>query len=154
MLFLAPSVAPALKLPMRSVESTVYGALEGFRTSLAAEVRDDGVVVANFKLGNLDIPSVTARQRRDGVAPPRIKATSIRTLHDAVFDALVARRPSRTWHIGRGSMAYDIIGSWMPSSAIGWMMGNARKPVVVEEVQEESIHGSQGSLTWEKVDQE
>ncbi|KAK5124143.1 hypothetical protein LTR85_001846 [Meristemomyces frigidus] len=153
-LLLTPSVTPALKLPLHAVENTVYGALEGFTSSLAAELKQDGVAVSHFKLGNIDIPSVTAKQRRDGVAKPMLKATPLRKLHDSVFDALVAKRPSRTWHVGRGSLAYDIIGSWMPPTVIGWMMGASRRPVVVEDVKEEEMQGSQGSLTWEKIDQE
>lgn len=153
-LFLTPSVTPALRLPTHAVESTVYGALEGFTNTLATELSQDGVTVSSFRLGHFDIPSVTARQRRDGVSAPRIKATPLRTLHDSVFDALVSSRPRRTWHVGRGSLTYDVIGSWMPLTAISWMMGSTRKTAVVEEVHEESLHGSQGSLTWEKIDQE
>ena len=138
---------------MHAVESTVFGALEGFTASLGAEMATQGVCVAHFRLGNIDVPAVTAKQRREGVPAPRLKATPLKVLHDAVFDALVARRPSRTWHVGRGSLAYDIIGSWMPPTVIGWMMGAGRRTNVVEEVQEE-MQGSQGSLTWEKVEQE
>ncbi|KAK4550258.1 hypothetical protein LTR36_003225 [Oleoguttula mirabilis] len=154
-LLLTPSVTPALKLPMHAVENTVYGALEGFTSSLAAELKQDGVAVSHFKLGNIDIPSVTAKQRREGASKPMLKATPLRKLHDSVFDALVTKRPRRTLHVGRGSLAYDIIGSWMPPMVIGWMMGAAKRPtVVVEEVHEEEMQGSQGSLTWEKIDQE
>ena len=153
-LLLTPSVTPSLKPPMHAVESTVYGALEGFTSSLATEMREDGVAVSHFKLGNIDIPSVTAKQRREGVAQPRLKATPLRKLHDSVFDALVSKRPSRTWHVGRGSLAYDVIGSWVPAGVVGWMMGAGRRPNVVEEVKDDDLQGSAGSLTWEKVEQE
>ncbi|KAK3719034.1 hypothetical protein LTR37_004598 [Vermiconidia calcicola] len=153
-LLLTPSVTPSLKPPMHAVESTVYGALEGFTTSLAAEMRQEGVTVSHFKLGNIDIPSVTAKQRREGQSAPRLKATPLRRLHDSVFDALVSKRPRRTWHVGRGSLAYDIIGNWMPAGVVGWMMGTSRRPNVVEEVKEEDLRSSQESLTWEKVESE
>ena len=153
-LLLTPSVTPALKLPGHAMESTVYGALEGFVSSLAAELKQEGVKVSHFKLGNLDIPSVTIKQRRDGVPKPMLKATPLRKLHDSVFDALVTKRPSRTWHVGRGSLAYDLIGNWMPPAVIGWMMGARKESAVVHEVAEEDMVGSQGSLTWEKVEQE
>ena len=153
-LLLTPSVTPALRPPMHAVESTVYGALEGFTCSLATELKQEGVSVSHFKLGNIDVPSVTAKQRREGAPKPLLKATPMRRLHDSVFDALVTRRPRRTWHVGRGSLAYDIIGSWVPSTAVGWMMGAGRRPTVAEEVREEEMQGSQGSLTWEKVEQE
>ncbi|KAK5134641.1 hypothetical protein LTR08_006297 [Meristemomyces frigidus] len=155
-LLLTPSVTPALKLAGHAVESTVYGALEGFVSSLAAELKQEDVSVSHFKLGNFDIPSVTIKQRRDGVPKPMLRATPLRKLHDSVFDALVASRPRRTWHVGRGSLAYDVIGNWMPPAVIGWMMGAGRRPAqaVVEEVREEEMVGSQGSLTWEKIEQE
>ncbi|KAK1823254.1 hypothetical protein LTR12_002327 [Friedmanniomyces endolithicus] len=157
-LLLTPSVTPALKPPMHAIESTVYGALEGFASSLSAELRPEGVAVSHFKLGDIDIPAITAKQKWKGAPQPRLKGTPLRVLHDSVFDALVARRPRRTWHVGRGSLAYEIIGDWVPPAVIGWMMGTgvARKATAVEEVakSEDIMQSSQGSLTWEKVEQE
>lgn len=152
-LLLTPSVMPALKVPGHAMESAVYGALEGFTSSLSAELNQQGLSVSHFKLGNIDIPSVTARQRREGVPKPLLRATPLRRLHDDVFDALVAKRPSRTWYVGRGSLAYDIVGRWVPAGIVGWMMGAKQKPRVVQEVTED-LQGSQGSLTWEKVEQQ
>ncbi|KAI7512843.1 DUF1776-domain-containing protein [Hortaea werneckii] len=153
-LLLTPSVTPALKLPGHALESTVYGALEGFTSSLSAELKQHDVSLSHFKLGNIDVPSITARQRREGVPKPLFKATPLRALHDSVFDALVAKRPSRTWYVGRGSLAYDIIGRWVPAGIVGWMMGVNSKPKVIQEVKEEDMQGSQGSLTWEKIEQD
>ncbi|KAF2171603.1 hypothetical protein M409DRAFT_17840 [Zasmidium cellare ATCC 36951] len=153
-LFLTPSMTATLKPPMHSVESTVYGALQGFTSSLAAELKQDGVNTTWFKLGNIDIPAATAKQRRDGVPAPRLKPTPLRTLHDQVFDTLVAKRPSRTLHVGRGSLTYDIIGSVMPPSFIAWMMGVGSRPRIVRDTSDDDLQGSAGSLTWEKVDQE
>lgn len=160
-LLLTPSVASALRLPGHGVQSTVAGALEGFFATLAAEVRGTGVGVTQFKLGSIDVPALTARQRREGAPKPRLKATPQRRLHDAVFDALVARRPARTWHVGRGARAYDFAGTWMPAGLVGWLMGGAggslgdgRRSDGVEAEMEEGLAGSQGSLTWEKVEQE
>ncbi|KAK4565385.1 hypothetical protein LTR86_004002 [Recurvomyces mirabilis] len=153
-LLLTPSVTPALRPPMHAIESTTYGALEGFAASLATELGQDGVNVSHFKLGNIEIPSVTIKQRREGVPQPRLKGTPLRVLHDSVFDALVSKRPGRTFHVGRGSLAYDIIGSWMPPTVTGWMMGVGRKPDVIQQAKDEAMQSSQGSLTWEKVEQE
>ena len=152
-LLLTPSVRPALSPPLHAIESTVYGALQGFTSCLAKEVKDSGVSIAHFKLGNIDIPAVVAKQRRDGHQAPRIKATPLRKLNDEVFDAMVSRNPRRTWYVGRGSLAYDIVGSWIPNTVTGWMMGVGRKPAVVEEGTD-GLLGSQGSLTWEKVEQD
>lgn len=156
-LLLTPSVTPALQLPLHSIESTVYGALEGFLATLSAETRPDGVHVSHFKLGHIDIPAVTARQRREGVPPPRLRPTPLRELHDAVFDQLVATKPRRTFHIGRGSITYDIVGRIMPPSFIAWMMApssSSQKPAVTREPSEERLSGSVGSITWEHLDHE
>lgn len=156
-LLLTSSVMPAVRMLGHGIESTVYGALEAFISSLRGEVGEDGVQVSHFKLGNIDIPSITAKQRREGVPAPRLKATPQRRLHDAVFDALMAKRPARTWHVGRGSLAYSIVGSWMPQGAVGWLMGASvrRRHGFAEDVAaEEGLVGSQGSLTWEKVEQD
>jgi len=153
-LLLTPSVTPALRLPLHAVENTVYGALEGFKLSLAAELKQDNVTVSHFKLGNIDIPAVSAKQKRDGVPQPRLKATPLRRLQDSVFDTLVSRRPCSTRHVGRGSLAYDIIGSWIPPTVIGWMMRAGRRPNTVEEAREEEMRSSAGSLTWEKIEQD
>ncbi|GAB7365514.1 hypothetical protein MBLNU230_g6587t1 [Neophaeotheca triangularis] len=158
LLMLTPSITPSLRLPGHGVENTVYGALQGFAHSLAAELRDSGVGMAHFKLGHIDIPAVTARQKREGQAVGRTRATPVRKLHDAVFDALVAKKPKGTWYVGRGSLAYDVIGRWVPGGVVGWMMGASRRKGKVDEVREssgeETLRSSQGSLTWEKVDQD
>lgn len=151
---LTPSVTPSLTPPLHAIESTVYGALKGFVSSLDSEMREECVAVSHFKLGNIDIPSVTARNRRDGVPQSRFKATPLRRLHDNVFDALISTRPRRTWHVGRGSLAYDIIGTWVPAGAVGWLMGAGRRPNVVEELKDDELQGNAGSLTWEKIEQE
>lgn len=153
-LFLTPSMTAALKPPTHSIESTIYGALQGFTTSLGAELKQDGVNTTCFRLGNIDIPAVTIKQRRDGVPAPRLKPTPIRMLHDQVFDTLVSRRPSRTLHVGRGSLTYDIIGSVMPPTFIAWMMGVGQRPNIVRNASDDELQGSAGSLTWEKVDEE
>ena len=155
MLLLTPSVTSALSLPGHGVENTVNGALNAFATTLSAELEGQGVSVSRFKLGNLDIPSQTARQRRDGVPAPRLKATPLRRLHDSVFDALSASRPARTWYVGRGSLAYDIVGSIAAPSVVTWMMGIGRRR---EQPRADAVKAematSQASLTWEKVDRE
>ena len=150
-LLLTPSTTPSLRPPLHAIQSTVYGALQGFISSLAAELRQDDISVSHFKLGSIDIPSITAKQRRDGLPAPKLTPTPLRTLHNSVFDTLVSKRPSRTLHIGRGSLAYDLIGSWLPPASIAWMMSSGRRPGLREPV---DLQHSAGSLTWEKVDQE
>ena len=155
-LLLTPSITPALQPAGHAVESTIYSALTSFTSTLAAEMREQGtgVSVSQFKLGNLDIPSQTAKQRREGQQQSRLKATPLRKLHDSVFDALTASRPSRTWRVGRGSLAYDMIGVVAPPSVVGWMLGLGKRKLEAKEVGEEALASSQGSIGWETLDEE
>lgn len=160
-LVLTPSVIPSLRPPHHAVESTVSSALEAFTSTLAAELAHQDLSVCHFKLGDLDLfPSRPLKSSGKSV-----RGTSMRRLHDAVFDALRARRPSRTWHVGRGSLAYDVIGGWLPAGVVGWMMGlqrqNTAPPVpphvqhAIEDVAAEQEREDEGSdsVQWEKVEQ-
>ncbi|PYH49983.1 DUF1776 domain-containing protein [Aspergillus saccharolyticus JOP 1030-1] len=64
--------------------------------------------------------------------PSLIRGSSARTLHNAVQDALevptkdvFGRRGSKksVIYAGRGARAYSIIGEWVPSGLVGWMLG-------------------------------
>lgn len=152
LLILTPSVIPSLKAPEHAIESTVYSALEAFAASLASELRPLNIQLCHFKLGSLELPG--AKHRDNTVS--RIKGTSVRKLHESVFDALQAKRPRRAWYVGRGSLTYDMIGGWLPAGVVGWMMG-MQKPKPREEAPEELLElqyeGSDSSVQWEKVEQ-
>jgi len=154
-LLLTPSITPALQPPGHAAENTIYAALKAFTSTLAAEMKDQdtGVTISQLKLGNFDIPSVTAKNRREG--QPKIRATPLRELNNTVFDTLVSRRPAAHIRVGRGSLAYDMIGAIAPSSIVGWMLGLGKKSQApVESETREELAGSQASLTWEKIDEE
>jgi NAD(P)-dependent dehydrogenase (short-subunit alcohol dehydrogenase family) len=85
------------------------------------------------------------------------KATSPRELHHTVFDALTQSRPNKVYRVGRGSLAYDIVGQWIPGGVVGWVLGlrkvsleelNGPSPIPVED----SFHAEPQS--WEKVERE
>ncbi|KAL1303699.1 hypothetical protein AAFC00_007051 [Neodothiora populina] len=149
-LFLTPSIVPSLRLPYHSVQSTVSGALDGFTATLAAELASANIPVCNFRLGNIGTPG--GKHRKDDNR--LIRGSSMRKVHDSVFDALHAKRPSRTWYVGRGSMVYDLIGAWMPSALVNRMMGvNTMIAPVADDVStqdSEEDHGTR-SIEWEKV---
>ena len=174
-LMLTPSVRSSVTSPFHSVESAVVGALEGFTYSLASELGTHGVNVCHLKLGSFDLSSIGGRQHI-----PKIPGTALRTwpastqatygrnfitrslgskrgsppreLYNAVFDALVQRRPSQIWRVGRGSMAYEMIGNWVPAAIVQWMLGirkigsNDRGDEPTPD--EDSAHSGQ----WEKVE--
>lgn len=149
-LLLIPSVMSSLKAPNHAIESTVHSALEAFAASLASELRPLNVRLCHFKLGNIELPG--SKQRGDA-AISRVKGTSIRKLHESVFDALQAKRPRRTWYVGRGSLTYDFIGGWMPAGVVSWMMGLQKPREVPLEDTAEQFEGSDTSVQWEKLEQ-
>ncbi|KIW04068.1 uncharacterized protein PV09_04886 [Verruconis gallopava] len=84
------------------------------------------------------------------------KATSPRELHHTVFDALTQSRPKKVYRVGRGSLAYDIVGHWVPGGLVGWVLG--LRKVSLEEINgpaagsgiEDSFHLTAHS--WEKIE--
>ncbi|KAH7123786.1 hypothetical protein B0J11DRAFT_321412 [Dendryphion nanum] len=75
--------------------------------------------------------------------------SSLRELHNAVFDALTQKKPRRVWHVGRGSVAYSIVGNWVPSGLVAWMLGVRRvnlDQISSEPTLEDSVQ------SWEKVE--
>jgi hypothetical protein len=90
------------------------------------------------------------------------KASSPRELHYAVFDALTQNRPSSVWRVGRGSLAYDIVGNWVHGGLVGWVLGLrtisleefGRPPAAVEKpsVVPLSMEESMTAQSWEKIE--
>ncbi|KAI9835186.1 MAG: hypothetical protein M1819_002556 [Sarea resinae] len=85
-----------------------------------------------------------------------VKGSSLRELHGTVFEALTSRHPKSTYHVGRGSVAYEVVGGWMPRGLVGWMMGlgNTLGGAKELEVVEELGPGVMGSLEWERVERD
>ncbi|PSK58701.1 hypothetical protein B9Z65_6716 [Elsinoe australis] len=152
-LLLTPSIIPSLNPPNHGVQSTVAGALQGFSASLASELRPRGVRLSHVKLGHLEL---AGGHPKSSDAKKRVKGTPLRKLHDTVFDALQASRPWGTYHVGKGSLTYDIIGSWLPGGVVGWMMGLSHTQPLRPEPRmiELNDSGSEvGSAQWEKIDE-
>lgn len=64
--------------------------------------------------------------------PATIRGSPARSLHYAILDALepasrdiFGRRVSEkpVIYVGRGARSYSVIGAWVPSGLVGWMMG-------------------------------
>jgi NAD(P)-dependent dehydrogenase (short-subunit alcohol dehydrogenase family) len=74
--------------------------------------------------------------------------SSMRELQYAVFDALTQKHPRRVWHVGRGSVTYDLVGNWLPGGLVGRMLGVRR--VSLDETAEPHLEDS--AQSWEKVE--
>ncbi|KAL1992482.1 hypothetical protein VTN49DRAFT_4514 [Thermomyces lanuginosus] len=85
--------------------------------------------------------------------PGAIQGTPARILHHAIFDCLApaektlfgrTKRKKPVVYVGRGARSYGIIGDWLPSTLVGWMLGYRSSSVWNDN--------GQGSETgWEKV---
>ncbi|KAF2662832.1 DUF1776-domain-containing protein [Lophiostoma macrostomum CBS 122681] len=180
---LTPSIIASLRQPFHSVETAIVNALEGFTTSMRAELRTLGIDVIQFKLGTFDCSNVGGKQHlqslRENASDTDLWPTttrrlyasnyasqnriahsrglfnqtgstgaSLRELHNAVFDALTQKHPRQVWRVGRGSVTYDVVGNWVPSGLVAWMLGIRRVSLSEAEPQlQDSVQ------SWEKVEQ-
>jgi hypothetical protein len=89
------------------------------------------------------------------------KATSPRELNHTVFDALTETRPKKVYRVGRGSLAYDVVGQWVPGGIVGWVLGlrtisldelNGPAPSLMPTM-DDSFHAA-GAQSWEKIERE
>ncbi|PHH67073.1 hypothetical protein CDD81_4468 [Ophiocordyceps australis] len=55
-----------------------------------------------------------------------LKGSSLRHLHNAVFDVLDGSITSATVRVGLGSSVYGFVGRWVPRCLVSWMMGVRR----------------------------
>lgn len=171
--FLTPSITSSLTLACHAAESVTTGGLEKYISTLRKESQDRDINVVQFKLGNFDYGLAVedkqqqlvtsqhfsvadaARQRleKQGLVKKATKETSLRELHNNLFDAIVrGKGKNGTIFVGSGSRTYDLVGKWVPSGIIGWLLHprsstGLRTP---EKIEQESP--SEGSAdTWDKT---
>ena len=137
-LFITPNIIQSLKPAFNAVESSLGCALEAYITSLQREMTDYDVHVSHIKLGAVDFTSLpssgTSSPTRGLTRVHMAKASSAKELHYSVFDALTMAKPFRIQRVGRGSMTYDMIGSFMPGSLVQWMLRGLRAKSVEKTI--------------------
>ena len=172
-LFLTPSIVPSLTPAYHAADSVVAGGLQQYISTLRKEVQEQGVNVVQFQLGHFDygvsVPdnhqqlvlsqqmsrsqATKRRLEEKGVSPKEATGTSLKELHNNVFDAIVrGKGRNGTVFVGQGARTYSLIGSLVPDGIVNWMM-NARKPKQSSTAipdREGSPEGS-SSAEWEKV---
>ena len=83
-----------------------------------------------------------------GVSGSEVKGSSLKELHNRVFDVLTGREASEIRWLGRGSRVYDIVGTWVPYGLVGWMLGFQGQEKVA--TRSEEVGGGGGD--WEEVE--
>ncbi|QGA20807.1 hypothetical protein EYB26_008515 [Talaromyces marneffei] len=86
--------------------------------------------------------------------PNAIRGSPARALHNAIFDSIAPPRKSvlgrkkrreAVVYVGRGSRSYGIIGAWIPTSLVGWMLGHGSLPHLASD------SGNSSETGWERV---
>ena len=93
------------------------------------------------------------RLEEKGVAPKDITGTSLKALHNNVFDAIVrGKGRNRTVFVGQGARTYDLMGRLVPDGLVTWMMnvGKPKQAASPTPDREGSPEGT-SSAEWEKV---
>lgn len=167
LLFLMPSVIPALNLPYHAAESVVAGGLQQYISTLRKEAQ--GINIVQFKMGHFDYGLTVSdnqqqlvrsqhmsvaeatKQRlvQKGLNLKSAKGTSLRELHNSVFDAIVrGKGKNGTVFVGQGSMMYDVVGKIVPSGIVGWILDATKAPKV--DVPEQETGPGQ-SVEWDRI---
>lgn len=55
-----------------------------------------------------------------------LRGSSLRELHNAVFDVIDGSVTSGTVRVGLGASVYGFVGRWVPRGLVAWMMGIRR----------------------------
>lgn len=167
LLFLTPSIGPSLTLPYHAAESVVAGGLQQYISTLRKEAQ--GINVVQFQLGHFDYglaitddeqqlvqtlhssaaDATKQRLMEKGLTRKTPKGTSLRELHNSVFDTIVrGKGRNGTVFVGQGSRTYDLVGKFVPDGIVGWMM-NASKGHKVDVPEQET--SPRPSVEWDEV---
>lgn len=85
--------------------------------------------------------------------PSAVRGSPVRDLHHAVFDCLAPadksifgkrKRKRPVVYVGRGSRTYGIVGDWIPTSLVGWMLG-------LGHIHPVSDSGNSSETGWERL---
>ena len=91
------------------------------------------------------------RLEQNGLLKEQPKGTSLRQLHNNVFDAIVREKGKNgTVFVGQGARVYDIVGKLVPGGIVGWMMSAGKTKASIPNIPEREGSPS-GSAEWEKV---
>ncbi|KAK4100646.1 DUF1776-domain-containing protein [Parathielavia hyrcaniae] len=70
-----------------------------------------------------------------------LRGSSLRELHNAVFDVIDGSVTSGTVRVGLGASVYGFVGRWVPRGLVAWMMG-------IRRVDELAVWQGNGSSTF------
>ncbi|KAI1414103.1 DUF1776-domain-containing protein [Hypoxylon sp. FL1857] len=150
-LVFTPSIVSSINPPFHAPEATVCSALSAFTEVLTAELRPLGIPVTHVQLGTFDFSGFTpprpaapaetlqwpdsarhaygrnyVSQSLSAISAGRIRGlrgSSLRELHNTVFDVIDGSELSDSVRVGLGAGLYGFVGRWAPRGLVAWMMG-------------------------------
>ncbi|KAK6338390.1 hypothetical protein TWF730_002453 [Orbilia blumenaviensis] len=184
LLFVTPGIGYSLRLPFHAPEVAAIGALEGVVSCLRREVSAAGVQVGWIKVGTLDLGAIEKKGSRENATradvlswSPAVRSiyargyvnskavgdgvrgSSLKEVNAAVVAGILDRKVKKVTRVGSGSVAYDVIGKWVPEGIVGWMLGLRGGRRVTENARGSppgsrgsSAHSLESSVEWERVD--
>lgn len=171
LLFLTPSIVPSLTPPSHAAESVVAGGLQHYISTLRKETQGQDINIVQFQLGHFDYgltasddqqqlvlsqhmsvaEATRKRLQQKGLLQEKSMGTSLRELHNSIFDAIVrGKGRNGTIFVGQGARVYDIVGKLVPGGIVGWMMSAGKTKAAAPKLAEREESPS-GSAEWEKV---
>ncbi|KAK6351865.1 hypothetical protein TWF718_005010 [Orbilia javanica] len=180
-LFITPGIGYSLRLPFHAPEVASVGALEGVIGCLRREVSAAGVQVGWIKVGTLDLGTTEKKGNKESATradvlswSPAVRSiyargymnskavgdgvrgSSLKEVNAAVVAGMLDRKVKKVMRVGSGSVAYDVIGRWVPEGVVGWMLGLRGGRRVTENVRGSSpgssAHSLESSVEWERVE--
>ena len=115
-------------IPQTSISSSAHPSINSDNkreTSISAS--DDLISSSSVSTLRFHRPSrAELTKQRLQASTPTKGGTSLRKLHNAVFDVVERRYGiGGTTFVGRGARTYDLVGRWAPDGLVSWMMATS-----------------------------
>lgn len=154
-----------MNLPQHGPENVIASAMHSYIQTLRKELIAQNINVVQFKLGIFDsgneqverslvprgytdaLGGEAATQGDTGAARINSKGSSLRELHNSLFDVIARGKASGgTVFVGRGSRVYEVISKLVPAGVVAWMLGIRKSQQWNERVSKDENGG------WEQME--
>lgn len=150
-LLVSPSIMGSLNPGYNAAEGMVTSALKSLSQSISRELSPQGIPFIHVRMGTFNLSTGAIQHERqvqnavraDILTWPenlrslysrpyqalselttraRKMGSSIRILHYTIFDALMARNPSRVYYAGKGAFLYHFLPKYLPEDFVSYLL--------------------------------
>lgn len=150
-LLVSPSIMGSLNPGYNAAEGMVTSALQSLAQSISRELAPQGIPFVHVRMGTFNLSAGAIQHERqvqnavraDILTWPenlrslysrpyqalselttraRKMGSSIRILHHTIFDALMARHPSRVYYAGKGAFLYHFLPKYLPEDFVSYLL--------------------------------